>query len=210
MPEKKIKKKKEKAKKKRILTIKELHAENKRREDEITKKLKDVSSRELDFGSIALKYDQTRLVLMVKDPYWVYTYWILSEDKKKEIELYVTERAHHLRTILRVYDETKKFGRKYKYFDVDVPLDIGQWYIFFDSPEHSFRADLGLVDKENNFYLIAWSNTIIMPKDEPSDIIDAELGSIDEAFPIREALRQSRPSSFVRSIQNKGIFNRFT
>jgi len=168
----------------KTITISDLVAENKRFESLISKKIAQTSQASIKTlpTDLPASYNQTQLVLMVRDPYWVYVYWDLSEDKKKEINLYSQEKEGAITTVLRIYDITnipRDRSTSDELFDITIPLDVGQWYIYLGSPDHTFRADLGLRDADGSFYLITWSNEITMPRDAQSDIIDANWAILD-------------------------------
>ncbi len=172
-------------KKSKRSVIQELTNENNR----LINQISDYVNREKKFQPILedlpLSYNQTRLVLMVRDPFWVYAYWDISKEKEKEIKLYKQKYKGMVKSILRVYDIThENMSRDVpkNYFDIDVPLEIGQWYIYLGNPDHKFTVDLGLINKNKNFYLITWSNTVTIPRNEPSTIIDSKWDDTDNIF----------------------------
>ncbi|MBU1862471.1 MAG: DUF4912 domain-containing protein [Candidatus Omnitrophica bacterium] len=156
--------------------------ENKKHEKVISQKVNhDHAIHEVN-NQLPSSYNQTHLVLMVRDPYWVYAYWDLSEEKKKEVFLYLQKHPDSTKTVLRVYDTTdtdSKENTSDKFFDIEIPLEIGQWYLYMGLPDRKFIADLGIVDKTGDFYLIAWSNQITMPRDTPSHNVDAQWAIVD-------------------------------
>lgn len=120
-------------------------------------------------------YNKTKIVLMVRDPYWVYSYWDVSGDTYQWIEGIRRDAQGKIRTVLRVYDVTDiNFNgfNAHRYYDIDCHLDAKNWYIDLGTPDRSYVVDLGLIDGNGKFYLIARSNVIRTPRDGPSDIID--------------------------------------
>jgi hypothetical protein len=138
-------------------------------------------------------YNQTKLVLMVRDPYWIYVYWDLDIEKKREIDFYLKNDTFSSKAILRFYDLTvdkslvdeKKSAKPDKQtfsFDVEVPLVLGEWYVYLGHPNHTYKADLGLLNTAGTFYLITWSNNVTLPSDSPSSIVDDKWHVTDDAF----------------------------
>ncbi len=136
--------------------------------------------------SIPTGYGDNRIVLMVKDPWWLHAYWEIqpSVERSARSQLLPHEAAG-LRSVLRVYDVT----------DVDFPaqpphhaFDIGlsglatNWYIQTNAPGRSFIVDIGLLTNTGRFILLARSNRVTAPRFGPSDVIDEAWMTTDEAF----------------------------
>lgn len=133
-------------------------------------------------GELPSSYDQTKIVLMARDPYWAFVYWDLSTSTIQKVTGLMREHYGKMRPILRVYDITDiDFNGKNGHwnFDIDVILDAKNWYIHVGIPNRSYIVDLGLLDAQNNFYLIARSNVMKTPRDGPSDVIDEEWMAVD-------------------------------
>jgi len=167
--------------------------------------LQSVQKTELGFPS---SYNQTRLVLMVRDPYWVYVYWDLDDQKSQEIEYATKDKSQQYQTILRFYDipheEKDPIYTDNKYsFDIVVPISLGEWYVYLGKPTHRFYADLGLLSKDNDFYLVAWSNHVTLPSDSPSLLVDNEWQVKNELFDSLYVDPQNAPSSFCQKKERK-------
>ncbi|HNV86355.1 MAG TPA: DUF4912 domain-containing protein [Candidatus Omnitrophota bacterium] len=133
-------------------------------------------------GELPLSYEQTKIVLMVRDPYWAFVYWDISTSTIQKVTGLMREHYGKMRPILRVYDVTDiDFNGKNAHwnFDMDVILDAKNWYIHVGIPNRSYLVDLGLLDAQNNFYLVARSNVAKTPRDVPSDVIDEEWMAVD-------------------------------
>ena len=128
-------------------------------------------------GPLPSSYNETKLVLMVRDPFWAFSYWDFSALTWSQIQnLYQTHQG--LRSILRVYDVTDSnwngSNAYHRSFDLDVFLDVKNWYIELGQANREWIADLGLLDPSGRFYVIARSNRVRTPRDEPSDVVDEE------------------------------------
>ena len=136
--------------------------------------------------SIPMGYGDDRIILMVKDPWWLYAYWEIqpSTERAARSQLLPQEVAG-LSSILRVHDVT----------DVDFPaqpahrsFDIGlsglatNWYVNTDAPNHSFIVEIGLLTASGRFLLLARSNRVTTPRFGPSEVIDELWVTSDAAF----------------------------
>ncbi|MBE3571747.1 MAG: DUF4912 domain-containing protein [Moorella humiferrea] len=121
------------------------------------------------------KYGKDEIVLMVKDPYWLYAYWELSDAKKEELKnrfgLSAWEKS---RPLLRIYDLT---NNPYDFlhapfFEIAITEMADNWYIHTGKPCSTFCVDLGRWFPEHGFVTIARSNIVTTPADRPSEVID--------------------------------------
>ncbi|MFC1808999.1 DUF4912 domain-containing protein [Candidatus Omnitrophota bacterium] len=127
-------------------------------------------------GELPGSYGETKLVVMVRDPYWAYSYWDLSEETHNYVASVYREKEG-VRPILRIYDVTGisfNGGNGHSSWDLDVSLDARNWYLNLGVPGSSFIIDLGLKDKNGEFFLLARSNKISLPIDYPSSVVDEE------------------------------------
>ncbi len=130
-------------------------------------------------------YNDTKIVLMVRDPYWLYTYWSVNQSAIDYISGNF-QQWNQIPLILRVYDitEVQNFdGSSSNYFfDIHVNQDTNNWYIHVGGPNRSFCVDLGFIQQNGAFYTIARSNIVTTPRDNVSEIVDEEWMSIEEDF----------------------------
>ncbi len=63
------------------------------------------------------EYGDTKITLMIQNPYWVYAYWEFSQAVKKSLGLDKPESVKNI--IIRVY-----YADADKYFDIIVPSDV--------------------------------------------------------------------------------------
>jgi hypothetical protein len=131
-------------------------------------------------------YGDTRIVLMVKDPWWIYAYWEVraEEDRAARGQLRPDE-AVGLQTVLRVHDVTGvNFPSEPANRAFDIPLSglANNWYLHVDAPDRSFIVDIGLLTAQGRFLLLARSNAVTTPRAGPSDLIDSDWAIDDESF----------------------------
>ena len=106
---------------------------------------------------------------MVRDPYWLYTYWELTQSKIDEIKGELGDRFHSSILILRIYD-----AANWHFFDINVHGRTGNWYINVGRPNTSYCIDIGFLTPDGYFVCAARSNTVKTPRDNMSEVIDEE------------------------------------
>ncbi|MGE5581663.1 MAG: DUF4912 domain-containing protein [Bacillota bacterium] len=130
-------------------------------------------------------YNDTKIVLMVRDPYWLYTYWSISQTTRDYLNA-TFNNWNRSPLILRVYDITNiqdfDGSNSNYYFDLNINNEATNWYIHVGGPNRSFCVDLGFIQDNGVFFTIIRSNIVVTPRDNVSDIIDEEWMSIEEDF----------------------------
>jgi hypothetical protein len=126
---------------------------------------------------LPLGYGDNKIVMLVRDPNWCYLYWELQagniEDGLRRLARVRSEVRHVLRFHSANGEDT--------FFDVDVDFRHRSHYQKL-SPGASYYAQIGLLDHEGYFAAIAVSNTVTLPLDGPSEIIDEQWITTDKNF----------------------------
>ncbi len=120
-------------------------------------------------------YGDTKIVAMVRDPYWLFVYWEINHDKRRELGMLGADTR---RLVLRVWDVTGVSFNGFNandHFDVDVNDITNNWYLQMPTPDKSWCIDLGVLGADGGFVLIARSNTVLTPRDTLSDRIDEDV-----------------------------------
>lgn len=134
--------------------------------------------------AIPENYNETRIVLLVRDPYWLYCYWEIDTETKNRLSQQFGG-FYQIPLILRVYDITNitfDGNNSNSYFDVKINNNARSWYINVGQPNRSFCIDIGFLQSNGSFYTIARSNTVTTPRDGISDVLDDEWMVIEEDF----------------------------
>ncbi len=124
-------------------------------------------------------YGDNKLVFMLRDPYYGFVYWELQQEKIDQGLKTLARSLDAVRCVLRVHRVDQRDAGA---FDVDVDFRSGKHYLPLSPPGARFYAEIGLLDPEGNFVALAMSNTLALPLDGPSDIIDDQWMTTDEAF----------------------------
>lgn len=134
------------------------------------------------FGALAHEYGSERIALMARDPYMAFSYWELPQARLEKEKAWF---GWDSKLCVRVYDVTGVLfdgTNATAYFDQEVYDRVGSWYFDFGRPLHSFCADLGLLAPNGRFLTMVRSNSVTMPRDGVSDIVDEEWMMMDEEF----------------------------
>jgi len=128
-------------------------------------------------------YGKDKLVLMVRDPWWVFCYWELTPQKIEEVkrELGIENKFYFA---LRVYEITNIIftgSNANYYFDIPINLDAKNWYINLPAEGKSWIVDLG-IKGDFGFKTILRSNPVNCPRSTPSEILDEEWMIPEEEF----------------------------
>ena len=129
-------------------------------------------------GDMPLSYNKTQLALLVRDPQALYSYWDFSAETWNWIQD-LRKKDKSLRAVLRIHNQDAK-----SYEDRDVDLEAKSWYVHVGSTDVTVEAELGLVDPDGKFYLIAKSNRLRIPRSGPSPRIDKKwpVENFDEIY----------------------------
>lgn len=106
-------------------------------------------------------YGDNRIVLMVRDPFWLYTYWEINEKWRREVG--------SAKLYLRLYNT-----ENWKFHDIETAPGSINWYLHVPRPNNTYCVDIGYINYEGAFVAIARSNYVTTPLDRMSDVIDEQ------------------------------------
>jgi hypothetical protein len=123
-------------------------------------------------------YNVDRIVALVRDPYWIFAYWEVTDRKFRELERLFGNDWPKCRMVLRVYDRTSD---RPAHFDIDLTGQARNWYINVSS-ERRYQVAIGALSPDGRFEQIAISNVVETPSYRVSDRIDEEWMIPDDVF----------------------------
>jgi len=129
--------------------------------------------------------DKDRLVLMVRDPYWLQACWTVARLSVKRAEAALAEHWHTAHPVLRLMEvdgghTTSTSERVVR--EIDVHGGVTNWYIEVSDPPHGFRVELGYKSAGGKFFSICRSNVVRTPAPDSSDIIDENWTDVAENY----------------------------
>lgn len=133
------------------------------------------------------RYGEDRLVLLARDPYWLFAYWELSATKQEKFEeIYGSGSWKASRPILRLYDVTgiEDFQGYNAHYFVDIPIndEADNWYIEVGKPNRTFCVDLGRILPSGTFVPLLRSNPAHTPRASLSECLDEEWLWLEEIY----------------------------
>ncbi len=134
------------------------------------------------FQDLPQNYGDNKIVLMVRDPYWVHCYWEINQSRIEEARAQFGDLWDQTKPILRVYDITNvQFNGENANgsFDIELTGNATNWYINVGAPNRSYCVDIGIVAPDNRFFVLARSNPVVTPRDGMSEILDEQWMDID-------------------------------
>lgn len=134
-------------------------------------------SPKVSLEELPVSYGQDKIVIQVRDPWWIHAYWEVSANTWDNLKDKLKEAFLSAKKVLRVYDVSFiNFNgtNAHRYFNLEVSHEANNWYIDTALPGRSWCVDFGLRLSNGQFITIVRSNTVTTPIDGPSWITDEE------------------------------------
>jgi hypothetical protein len=120
-----------------------------------------------------------RLVVMVRDPYWLHAIWELTPHSINRAQAALAQSWHTCRPILRVFHVSDD-GTATPIRDIEIHGGVNNWYVDVAEPPQKFRLAIGYQTSEESFYCLARSNTVTTPPAGTSDAVSETWADIAE------------------------------
>lgn len=130
-------------------------------------------------------FQRDRLVVMVRDSFWMHAYWELSQASVSRAEVALGQDWHMARPVLRVLDVTSQgttSAVESVVKHIEIHGGVNNWYIEVQDPPRSYRVEIGYLAAGGKFFMIARSNVVTTPKAGSSDEIDHNWTPVAENF----------------------------
>jgi uncharacterized protein len=154
-------------------------------------------------------YGKDRIVVMVRDPYWLHAYWELTHQAIHRAEAALAQEWHTSRPILRLLDVTARDVSGVSEAivrDIDIHGGCNNWYIEVANPPKSFRVDIGYLARSGRFYVLARSNVVSTPRAGISDVLDENWADLDSSKADRIYAMSSGFNPNASSLEIKQLF----
>ncbi len=123
------------------------------------------------------RYGTDRLVMLVRDPYWVFCYWELDGPARDQLRRrHGDDVFNNARWVLRLHSSALDHS-----LDVDIHAEAVNWYInVADNSEHF--AEIGIISRSGQFLPLAVSNRVKTPRGGMSDEVGYEWMTVEGDF----------------------------
>jgi hypothetical protein len=131
------------------------------------------------------RFVRDRLVVMVRDPYWLHAYWELTRQGVQRAEAALGQEWHLARPVLRLYDVTSNGTTSTSETvlrNIDIHGGVNNWYIDVADPPKTYRVDVGYLTASGKFFQLARSNMVSTPRAGASDSLDENWTDVAENF----------------------------
>jgi hypothetical protein len=122
-------------------------------------------------GELPAAYDADRVVLVARDPWWIFVFWEISPATREAALGALGAEARDARPMLRVYDVTfvdPRGSNAALSFDVEVPHDAASSYVNVGRPAATYCAEIGLRTPSGRFLPLLRSNAAATPRATPA------------------------------------------
>jgi hypothetical protein len=121
------------------------------------------------------KARRDRIVLMVRDSYWLHAYWEVGRASVERVRAAMCEFWHTAKPVLRLLEvdlgsTTSTAERVVR--EVEVHGGVNNWYLDVSDPPKSYRVDLGYLAGNGRFHSVIRSNPVTTPRPGANDALD--------------------------------------
>lgn len=139
----------------------------------------------LEKATIPDRYEDNRIVLLARDPYWGHAFWDLHPNLPVETAARHGVALNECDFTLRMYDVTDisfNGANAHKHFDINAQGLKNSWYVNVPEEDRAWVAEIGLKNRQGLFFMMARSNVITMGRGSVSSRTDENWMIADEDF----------------------------
>jgi len=122
---------------------------------------------------------EDRLVVMVRDPYWLHAVWELSQRSVDRAQAAMGPHWHTAQPTLRLF-RMMEAGASTLERDIEIHGGVSNWYVDVQDPPCQYRTEIGYLAKNGTFHCLARSNTVQTPPAGTSDAVDENWADVAE------------------------------
>jgi hypothetical protein len=150
-------------------------------------KIKLAESKDLSFKSVAEGNGcgKDRLVLMVRDPYWLHAYWELTRASIGRAQAALGQHWHGARPVLRLSEvsrDASTCSSRRVLRDVQIHGGVNNWYLDVQDPPKSYQVDIGYLAAGDRFFSVVRSNTVNTPPVGSGSAFDENWAEVAKDF----------------------------
>jgi hypothetical protein len=123
-------------------------------------------------NNTATEAAKDRVVLMVRDPFWLHAYWELTPSAVQRAKAAMAEQWHTAKPLLRLLQvatgsTTSTSERVVR--DIEIHGGVQNWYIDVNDPPKGYRVEIGYLGSGGRFHAMARSNSVQTPRPGSSE-----------------------------------------
>lgn len=130
-------------------------------------------------------YGDNKIVLMVRDPWTVFSYWEIRHDVEDGIKALIREKGlTPTKSVIRVYraSGSAQEPRLNPVNEFELRGWATSWYIHVDEPGQEWIVEIGIVADNGDFFTLARSNRVRTPANYMSETTDGEWMCPEELY----------------------------
>lgn len=127
---------------------------------------------------------QDRIVLLVRDAYWLQASWEITRASVERAQSALSERWHTAVPMLRLMTVSDVNSNCAESVEREIPIHGGvdTWYIDVDEPPSRFRVLIGYLSDNGEFYTLCRSNVVETPRPGECERLDEHWRDIAEDY----------------------------
>jgi len=126
-----------------------------------------------------------RLVVIVRDAYWLHVYWELTRPTVERAKAAMGQHWHGARPVLRLHevtaDGTTSSARRVVRH-IEIHGGVNNWYIDVPNPPKSYQLDIGYLATAGKFYTLCRSNVVTTPQVPAGQTFDQNWADIAKDY----------------------------
>lgn len=139
-------------------------------------RLKDISHQDVPSN-------KDRLVVIVRDPYWLHATWQLSRRNVERAEVALGQDWHMARPVLRLLEvQAGNSAAETVVRDIEIHGGVNNWYVPVNDPPKSYRLDIGYLTESGRMFVLARSNVVTTPRAGTLDTLDNNWTDVAENY----------------------------
>jgi hypothetical protein len=126
-----------------------------------------------------------RLIVMVRDPYWLHAYWELSRTSVARVQAAMGQYWHGAQPQLRLFETTRGDDAPPSNTlvrTIDIHGGVNNWYVDVQNPPKSYRMEIGYLAANGKFHTVCRSNAVKTPAAASRDLVDQNWTNVAENF----------------------------
>lgn len=126
-----------------------------------------------------------RLVVMVRDAYWIQAWWEISKSAVERARVALAQNWHLARPVLRLWEiQQDGTSRAERVLVRDIEIDgrANHWYVHVGAPDKTYSVDIGYAASDGRFFCLARGNSVTTPPAHSADVVDLKWSGIPEDF----------------------------